>query len=361
MGDLIPCGPQAAAALRRALLVWFHCHRRDLPWRRTRDPYAVWLSEIMLQQTRVETVIDYYTRFLERFPTVESLAAAHEDEILKLWEGLGYYSRALNLHKTAKAVTGHYKGVFPGSVEELRQLPGIGRYTAGAIASIAFGVKAPVLDGNVKRVLARLFAIEERIDQASTLHRLWELADRLVSPRSPGNFNQALMELGARICLPKNPACAECPVRMFCEARERGIQDRIPAKRPAPKVPHCHVVAAAIRKNGRYLLGKRPPGGMLGGLWEFPGGKVEPGETHEEALVREIREELGIEIRVLGHAASVDHAYSHLTVTLHLYLCEHIGGRPRTLYHSALKWVSRKQFGRYSFPAANLKFFEVLK
>ncbi len=348
-------------AIRRALLAWFRRNRRDLPWRRTRDPYAIWLSEIMLQQTRVETVIDYFTRFLERFPTVDSLAAAREDDVLKLWEGLGYYSRALNLHKTAKAVTGQQSGVFPSTVEELRRLPGIGRYTAGAIASIAFGVRAPVLDGNVKRVLARLFAIEERIDQAATIHRLWELAEALVPPRSPGDFNQALMELGARICLPKNPLCAACPVRARCEARARGIQDRVPAKRPAKKVPHRHVVAAAIRKNGRYLLGKRPAGGMLGGLWEFPGGKVEPGETHEEALIREIREELGIEIRVQGHAASVEHAYSHLTVTLHLYLCEPTGGRPQALYHSALKWVPRKQFDRYSFPAANLKFFDVLK
>lgn len=355
MGDLkIP-------ALRRSLLAWFRRNRRDLPWRRTRDPYAIWLSEIMLQQTRVETVIGYYTRFLERFPTVESLAAAGEDDVLKLWEGLGYYTRALNLHKTAKAITGPHSGVFPSTVEELRKLPGIGRYTAGAIASIAFGVRAPVLDGNVKRVLARLYAIEEQIDQAATIRRLWEIAEALVPPRSPGDFNQALMELGARICLPKNPTCAVCPLRARCEARARGIQDRIPTKPPAKRIPHRHVVAAAIRKNGRYLLGKRPPGGMLGGLWEFPGGKVEPGETHEEALIREIREELSIEIRVLGHAASVEHAYSHLTVTLHLYLCEQTGGRPQALYHSALKWVPRQQFDRYSFPAANLKFFEVLK
>ncbi len=360
MGGLISRG-LPVPAIRRALLSWFRRNRRDLPWRRVRDPYAIWLSEIMLQQTRVETVIDYYTRFLERFPTVDSLAAAREDDVLKLWEGLGYYSRALNLLKTARVIAERFDGVFPSTVEELQLLPGIGRYTAGAIASIAFGVRAPVLDGNVKRVLTRLYAIEERIDQAATINRLWELAEALVPPRSPGDFNQALMELGARICLPKKPLCSGCPIRARCEARALGFQDRIPAQRPSKKLPHCHVVAAAIRKNGRYLLGKRPPDGMLGGLWEFPGGKVEPGETHEEALIREIREELGIEIRVRSHLATVHHAYSHLKVTLHLYLCEHTGGRPQALYHSVLKWIPRAQFELYSFPAANLKFFDMVK
>ncbi len=347
-------------SIRRALLGWYRKTKRDLPWRKTKDPYAVWLSEIMLQQTRVETVIPYYEQFIKQFPSIESLAKAHEDRILKLWEGLGYYSRALNLQKTARIVAQERNGEFPRSVDELQLLPGIGRYTAGAIASIAFGIRAPVLDGNVKRILTRLFAVEGRIDLRETENRLWHQAEELVPAKSPGDFNQGLMELGARICLPKNPNCEECPIASWCEARKLGIPNHFPVRTPKKAIPHYEVVAAAIHKNGRYLLGKRPPGGLLGGLWEFPGGKVESGETHQEALRREIREELGIEIEVGDPVSSVDHGYSHYTVTLHLYRCTHTAGVPQTLYHSTLRWVWKKQFSRYSFPAANLKFFDLL-
>ncbi|MBN2327832.1 MAG: A/G-specific adenine glycosylase [Candidatus Omnitrophica bacterium] len=346
--------------IRRSILAWFRKNKRDLPWRKTGDPYAVWLSEIMLQQTRVETVIPYYNRFLKAYPTVHHLAGANEDHVLKLWEGLGYYRRALNLHQTAKIVAKDYEGVFPGTVDELQALPGIGRYTAGAIASIAFGVRAPVLDGNVKRVLSRLYAVKERIDRSDVLKRLWQIAGELVSPRSPGNFNQGIMELGARICLPQNPLCGGCPVKQCCEAFLHHCPQNFPVQKAKKTLPHYEVVAAAIYKRGRFLLGKRPPGGMLGGLWEFPGGKVEAGETHEQALKREIMEEMGIGIEIGEHVLTVDHGYSHYTVSIHLYRCSHIDGRPRALYHSEIKWTPKSQFNRYSFPAANIKFFEHL-
>lgn len=347
------------AGIQRGLLAWYRQSARDLPWRRARDPYRVWLSEIMLQQTRVETVIDYFERFTREFPTLPDLAAAPEDRVLKLWEGLGYYSRARNLHKAAQLLA-QRNGEFPHSAEEWMQLPGVGRYTAGAIASIAFGQRAPVLDGNVKRALSRLYLIEEMIDEASTINRLWALADRLTPARKPGDFNQAIMELGARVCLPRNPRCEACPVIQWCAAYAEGKQTELPRRKIKPQVPHKEVVAAAIARNGRYLLGKRPPDGMLGGLWEFPGGKVEPGESLEEALRRELREELGIETQVGERIASVDHAYTHLRVTLHLFACEIVSGKPQPLYHTDIKWVTRRRLREHAFPKANLKFLDRL-
>jgi len=217
-----------------------------------------------------------------------------------------------------------------------------------------------VLDGNVKRVLARVFDIAAPIDQAATESRLWTLAGALVPPRRPGDFNQAMMELGATVCTPKTPSCAACPLRTLCEAAARGTQAERPVKGKKPATPHYEIVVAAIEKNGRFLLGKRPPSGLLGGLWEFPGGKVQAREAHEQALKREIREELGVEIRVGGLAAVVKHAYSHFKVTLNVYRCTIESGTPRPVAHSELKWVSRAQFGRYAFPKANLKFIGVL-
>lgn len=348
------------AALRRALLAWFRHGARDLPWRRTRNPYRIWLSEIMLQQTRVQTVLAYYARFLKAFPSVRQLARAREDRVLKLWEGLGYYARARNLHKAARQLVREHAGRMPRTAAEWRNLPGVGRYTAGAIASIAFGERVPVLDGNVKRVLARIFQVATPLEDAATLGALWDAAGRLVPARSPGEFNQALMELGARLCTPRTPRCDACPVRRWCEARAAGRQEALPVRRPRRAVPHREVVAAAILRKGRYLLGKRPPGGMLAGLWEFPGGKVEPGESHRQALAREIAEELRVRVKVGRRIAAVDHAYTHLTVTIHLYACQLAGGQPQAHYHSRLQWVRRAHFGRYALPAANRKLLESL-
>lgn len=342
-------------ALRRALLAWFRADARDLPWRRTVDPYRIWLSEILLQQTRVETAIPYYERFIGRYPTVQKLARADEQDVLKLWEGLGYYRRAHNLLKAARLIVSEFEGLIPNTLEGLERLPGVGRYTAGAIASIAYAIPAPVLDGNVKRVFARLFNVPESVDSPATLQRLWAMAEQLVPQRSPGDFNQALMELGARICIPKRPRCGECPVRTRCSAFESGTQAELPIRSKKRLVPHAEVVAAAIHKNGRYLLGRRPSGGMLEGLWEFPGGKIEDGETHKEALKREILEELAIEIDVGERIASVKHAYSHLTVNVHLYRCRHLRGQPQALQHSEIKWILRSHFDRHAFSTTNRK------
>ena len=347
-------------SLRRCLLAWFRRNARDLPWRRTRDPYRIWLSEVLLQQTRIETALPYYARFVKAFPTVRDLAAATEDRVLKLWEGLGYYSRARNLHRAAKIIAFERGGRFPATTRDWQSLPGVGRYTAGAIASIAFGLRAPVLDGNVKRVLARLFNIGQSIDDPKTVRLLWSLAETLVPARSPGDFNQALMELGARICTPRNPRCAACPTRNLCDACALGRQDRLPLRRRKKPLPHYDIVAAAIRKNGRYLFGKRPAGDMLGGMWELPGGKVEAGETHAQALARELREELGIEISVGALLTSVKHAYSHFKMTMHVFRCRHVGGRPHPHYHTEIRWLAPAQFGDYAFPAADRRVLPLL-
>ena len=283
--------------LRRCLLAWFRRHARDLPWRRTRDPYRIWLSEVLLQQTRIETARPYYERFVKAFPTVRDLAAASQDRVLKLWEGLGYYGRTRNLLRAAKIIVADRGRRFPTTAHGWQSLPGVGRYTAGAIASIAFGERVPVLDGNVKRVLARLFNIGKCTDDPRTVRLLWSLAEALVPARSPGDFNQALMELGARICTPRNPKCDVCPARRHCQARALGRQNRLPVRRRKKPLPHYDIVAAAIEKNGRYLFGKRPARDMLGGMWELPGGKVEAGETHAQALAREIRESWGLKSR----------------------------------------------------------------
>jgi A/G-specific adenine glycosylase len=318
------------------------------------------VSEVILQQTRVDQGLPYYRRFMAAFPTVRALALASEDRVLKLWEGLGYYTRARNLLKAARIIVNDRGGRFPRTVAEWRTLPGVGRYTAGAIASIAFGKRAPVLDGNVKRVLSRLFNIAACIDAARTQARLWSLAESLVPSRFPGDFNQAMMELGARVCVARLPLCRACPVRGLCRAYAAGTQDRRPVRRASRRIPHQEIVIAAIRKNGRYLLAKRPAAGLLGGLWEFPGGKVAPGERHPQALARMAREDLGIAIAVDRPIATVNHTYSHVRVTSHVYLCRHVRGVPRPKVHTDLKWIARAAIPRYPLPKANHKFLHLL-
>jgi A/G-specific adenine glycosylase len=352
---------QQAAEIRKSLLHWFREEARDLPWRRTRDPYHVWLSEILLQQTRVDQGLPYYERFLAALPTLPDLAAASEDDVLKLWEGLGYYTRARNLHKAAGQVMDQYGGQLPDRAELLQLLPGVGRYTAGAIGSIAFDERVPVVDGNVKRVLSRLFNIAQPIDETATDKKLWAIADSLVPASDPGDFNQSMMELGARICTPKKPDCDSCPILGECAAHKRGLQEKRPVRKPRKAVPHKEIVVAVIERQGQYLIGKRGPDGMLAGLWEFPGGKLEAGESHQEALQRECTEELGVDVKVGGMISTVNHAYTHLKVTLNVYRCTILSGKPASKVHTSLKWVSPKEFDDFAFPKANHKFLDLLR
>ena len=329
------------------ILKWYSRHGRELPWRNHPDPYAVWVSEIMLQQTRVEVVIPYFKRWMDRFPGVRELADASEQEVLSLWEGLGYYSRARNLYKAARIVVEEYEGELPHDLASLRKLTGIGRYTAGAIASMAFGLDVPTLDGNLRRVFARVFDVAEPADAPPGEEILWALAERNLPKGHAGDYNQALMDLGASLCLPRNPACLLCPLRDLCKARAIGIQEQRPVLKPKADVPHYTVTAAVLRRDGKVLLAKRPSKGLLGGLWEFPGGKVEKGEGLEACLAREIQEELGTEIRVGEPFGVYQHAYTHFRITLHAFLCGLTGGEPRPVEAAELAWVLPSDLGNY--------------
>lgn len=329
-----------AAPFGDILLDWYQAHARDLPWRNTGDPYAIWVSEIMLQQTRVETVIPYYSRWLKKFPTINSLAQASQQEVLSTWEGLGYYSRARHLHQAAQIVASDFGGQLPQDTKQLVLLPGIGRYTAGAITSIAFGMGEPVLDGNIRRVLARHFDVQEPAGSSAGEKQLWQLAAENLPPGRAGEYNQALMDLGALICTPRDPTCEACPLSKSCKANQLGVQNQRPVKVSRPEIPHYLVSSAIIRRNQRVLIAQRPPRGLLGGLWEFPGGKVEPGEDLVISLQREICEELGVEINIGSPFGIYQHAYTHFRVTLHAFLCELNGRRPRALFHTQIAWSS---------------------
>ncbi|MBU0754077.1 MAG: A/G-specific adenine glycosylase [Planctomycetes bacterium] len=347
--------------VQQGLLEWYRRHSRDLPWRRRSDPYAIWVSEIMLQQTRVDQATPYYERFLKRFARIEDLAKASLDEVMKAWEGMGYYSRARNLHRTAQIVCEEYGGHIPDEVHALKKLPGIGPYTAGAIASIAFNSDEPVLDGNVTRVLCRVFAVGADPAVTTTQKKLWNLARKIVPSRRAGLFNQALMDLGATICLPSRPKCETCPIQTVCLAGLRGTQQRYPQKRVRKPAPHVTIVAGIIWKKDKILIGRRKPEGLLGGLWEFPGGKLEKGESLEEALHREIKEEVGIFVRMDRPLAIIKHAYTHFRITLHAFECTHLRGRARALGCTQVRWIGVKDLDRYAFPKANQKIMAALK
>jgi len=331
---------------------WYRENARDLPWRRTSDPYAIWVSEIMLQQTRVETVIPYYQRWLIELPTLQALVLADQDQVLKLWEGLGYYSRALNLHKAANLIVKNFNGNLPEDTKALESLPGIGRYTAGAIASIAFDHHAPILDGNIKRVFSRLFNISTPLKTSETEKELWRIAGNLLPADNPGEFNQALMELGALVCLPNNPDCNCCPLQNDCLANQFNLQGDLPVRVEKSPQPHLQVTAAVIKKGGQVLLAKRPSKGLLGGMWEFPGGKQEKNETLPEALEREIKEELDATIKVGEHLGTYQHAYTHYKVTLHAYQCRLVSEDLKMKYHTDLVWTSLETI--HSYPMGKL-------
>jgi len=331
----------------KLILKWYDRNARRLPWRAVIDPYAIWVSEVMLQQTQVETVIPYYQRWMERFPDVQALAAATEQEVLGVWEGLGYYTRARHLWQAAGKLINDYDAHLPRDTRSLEKLPGVGRYTAGAIASIAFGVDAPALDGNIKRVLARVFDVDLPIDKPAGLKRLWTLAAELLPHGRVGDHNQALMDLGALICMPKHPLCAECPLKGICLAFRQGCVMERPVKTPKKTTTHITVTAAIIRRSGRVLIARRPYKGLLGGLWEFPGGKQQAGETLKEALRREILEELAADVEVGNELGVYHHAYTHFRVTLHAFICKLAGAKPQPLEASELAWVNPKALGAY--------------
>ena len=308
----------------------------------------------MLVQTQVDTVIPYYSRFLARFPDVDALAAADLDEVLKAWEGLGYYARARNLHKAARIVAEEHGGRLPSNAESLMALPGIGQYVAAALLAIGFGQRALAVDGNVRRVLSRVYDIA---DPTHAVVR--EAGEPLVNERS-GDVNQALMDLGATICTPRSPDCPSCPLGIRCLARRRGTVALRPKRKPSRKRPHHDIAVGVIWRDEEVLIAKRPPEGLLGGLWEFPGGKREHDEALEATVVREVNEELGIDVEPGAKIAAIDHAYSHFEITLHAYHCRYISGTPKPLGCQEHAWVKPGELDRYAFPAANRRLLDRL-
>ena len=330
----------AVPKISQTLLAWYVEDSREMPWRGLTDPYSIWVSEIMLQQTRVETVRPYFLRWMALFPDINTLAHASEQDVLHAWEGLGYYARARNMLKAARMVGSEYGGRFPGNTEDIRRLPGVGVYTAAAISSIAFGADEAAIDGNIRRVLARLGDISEPLGSPEAEVKFKQSAGELLPRGKAGEFNQAMMDLGATICTPKQPKCNTCPVKGFCRAFELGIQTERPVIPVKAAVPHIQVTAAVIHRNEQVLIALRPSGGLLGGMWEFPGGKVEPGESDAEALVREIREELGTVVKVGEMVGTYKHAYTHFRVTLRAYHCDIQGIEPSALEAMEIRWVA---------------------
>jgi A/G-specific adenine glycosylase len=323
------------------LLRWFEKNGRDLPWRKTQDPYAIWVSEIMLQQTQVATVTPYYQKFLKFFPTVRHLAKADLSEVLKAWEGLGYYSRARNLHQASKIVLKEFNGKVPDTLQDLLLLPGIGRYTAGAILSIAYNKEAPILDGNVKRVLSRLFAVSDNPPIGKSARILWQISESLIPKGRTNSFNQALMDLGSIICMPRNPLCFRCPLHPFCKGYLSGRPESFPSRSIKRKIPHMTAVSAVIYNDGKVLLNRRPPKGLLGGLWEFPNWNIRDKRRLGLKLRNHIKREMGVNVKVEEPIGSLHQAFSHFKLTLHVFQCKALnrGGKG--------KWVPIQKLGLF--------------
>ncbi len=344
----------------RDLLAWYDSQKRDLPWRINRDPYRVWVSEIMLQQTRVETVKPYYQNFMEKFPTVEDLAEAPEEEVLKAWEGLGYYSRVRNLQTAAREVKANYGGIVPDTPEEISKLKGIGPYTAGAILSIAYEKPEPAVDGNVMRVFSRLLLQDDDIAKPATRIKLEHLIRQVIPPGRAGDFNQALMELGALVCLPRTPQCLTCPVFDYCLARKLGVQEELPVKGKAKAPRPVTYLVAVIKRGDQVLITKRPEKGLLAGMWEFP--MVETNEVNwaEDVLPDTILQRYGMEINVDKPLAQIQHTFSHLQWTLHVYLCEADDTRDLSTT-TAAHFVDTNELAQYTFSVAHHKIIEALR
>ncbi|MBN1664343.1 MAG: A/G-specific adenine glycosylase [Deltaproteobacteria bacterium] len=332
-------------AVVRRLSAWYKRNKRVLPWRETTDPYRIWISEIMLQQTQVDTVIPYYRRFLDIFPNVDALAVARLEDVLKAWENMGYYARARQLHRCAGMIVDKYGGKIPDTLAELTALPGIGAYTAGAVLSMAYGQAVPAVDGNVRRILARLFAVRKPLDDLQTQKQLHQTAATLVPSKKPGDFNQALMDLGAAVCKAKKTLCTLCPLARLCQARILELQDGIPAKKKRPSLPHRQAAAAIIQnRDGLFLVVQRPATGLLASLWTFPGGFVEDGKTLKSDLIKRVREQLGIRIRIGEHLAEVRHAYTHFRITLHACKGYVSKETPKALACRDWRWITPAGF-----------------
>lgn len=341
--------------IQKELLKWFEAQQRPLPWRVEYQPYQVWVSEIMLQQTQVKTALPYFDRWMKTLPTIESVAKAPEDQILKLWEGLGYYSRARNLQKAAKIIVEKHGGEFPSDHKAILDLPGIGPYTAGAITSIAFNQDRPLVDGNVIRVLSRLFLYTKNTRLPAAEKQMWEWAEKVLPKGKARYFNQAMMEFGALQCTPSAVDCSSCPLKSACKAYDKNMVDQLPDRGPKKKLKNITVVVAVIQKGGQIYIQKRPEKGLMAGLWEFPGGKVEKGESKKAALERELQEETGLKVKNIKFFKKLKHAYTSFKIDLHCYKADYKSGEVDLKAATQYKWIKSEKLKEYAFPAANVE------
>jgi A/G-specific adenine glycosylase len=346
--------------IRDRLIQWYKKNHRQLPWRETKDPYRIWVSEVMLQQTQVKTVLPYYRKFLSVFPNLECLASANLQDVLRVWEGLGYYARARNLHRAAKVILDVYGGRIPSTWSEFRKLPGVGDYIAAAVQSIAFEESHAVVDGNVKRVLARLLKIGAPVNKSASVRTFKNASSQLMDSLQPGIFNQAVMELGATVCRPQNPRCSMCPLQSFCCAYQSHEVVKYPKRLKSKPIPEYQIAVGVVHKDNRYLITQRNPKGLLGGLWEFPGGKVRGREGPENACVREIMEEVNLRVEIECYVTRVKHAYTHFRIIVDVFLCSYISGNVKLNGPVDYRWITLDDIDRYPFPKANRKFIPAL-
>lgn len=340
----------------KQLIDWFYENQRDLPWRKDRDPYKIWVSEIMLQQTRVETVIPYFNHFINEFPTLEALAYADEQQVLKAWEGLGYYSRVRNLQSAVREVCAAYNGKVPETKEEILKLKGVGPYTAGAILSIAFSKKEPAVDGNVMRVMSRILCVEEDISKAKTRKLFENALYQIMTDRDPSAFNQGLMELGALICTPTSPGCLLCPVRSYCKAYERGMETKLPIKNGKIKVTEKELAALLLyNQKKEVLIEKRSNEGLLANLWQFPNHETKQRKNQAKELTQYIREKFGLEVKMGEKVQSFVHTFSHLKWNVSVYCGELIDGK---IDQENVCWVNQQTIENYPFPVSFQKIVE---
>ncbi|MDZ5607149.1 A/G-specific adenine glycosylase [Bacillus pseudomycoides] len=339
------------------LISWFEKEQRDLPWRKNKDPYRVWVSEIMLQQTRVEAVKPYYANFMGKFPTLEALASAEDEEVLKAWEGLGYYSRARNLHAAVKEVKEVYGGKVPNDVKKIEKLKGVGPYTKGAILSIAYGIPEPAVDGNVMRVLSRILSVWDDIAKPKTRKVFEEIVREIISKENPSYFNQGLMELGALICIPKNPACLLCPVREHCRGYAEGVQKELPVKSKAKAPKMVPLVAGVLQtEDGNYVINKRPSTGLLANMWEFPNVEISEGiRNHKQQLFDYMKENFSLSVSIDEYVMNVEHTFTHRTWDIFVFY----GKVTRAIKETdTLKVVSKEEFERLPFSKSHRTIYE---
>jgi A/G-specific adenine glycosylase len=346
--------------LQQSLLEWYDVHLRDLPWRNVTDPYPVWISEVMLQQTQVQTVIPYYLKFLERFTSIAALAQADTDALLRLWAGLGYYSRARNLQKAAQIIVGHFGGGFPQNYSDVLGLPGIGRYTAAAIVSIAFGQPYAVLDGNVSRVLARLLSISGDPKSPKVQKRLWEAAQQLLPATRPGDFNQAVMELGATVCSPRQPRCLLCPWTRHCLARQQGLQELLPEKAQRAKTRRSLHAAIVVQHRGRFLIVRRSDQRLLKGFWEFPSIELPTKGNAVKMVQRFIGDTYGHKVESLEPLIAINHSITTRRIELQVFQAKLAVGASSKMNDPDCRWVRLRDMGRYPFAAASQRIVDAL-